>query len=365
MTRRTRRQRAVNALARPRAGRRSTWLAALPALAAILWPVVADAQTNRVILRVNDEIATLYDYEQMKSDQLAALARSDLPEERKQQIAARLGEDTMRQLFEEMLLLSRAEQLGVRISPDQLEAAMRSTMAGFGIDSVEEFAAGLVQSGTSLERWREQMRRSLLVREVMGREIQERVTLEEEDLRRYYRANSEEFRRPRRVELREIVVLDEAGMSAAEQRALADELAAMIRSGDAGLDDELARLKDSGRSTGWIDLGWVLAGDLDPRLEPVVAGLDAGDVSAPTVARGGLHVLQALDVEESRIEEFQDVRERIDRQERERLFEEEAQAYLEELVASSYIVSRPPPEAAGFQPLQSLAAPAQGMDDGG
>ena len=32
-----------------------------------------------------------------------------------------------------------------------------------------------------------------------------RVALEEEDLRRYYRANSEEFRRPRRVKLREIV----------------------------------------------------------------------------------------------------------------------------------------------------------------
>lgn len=332
----------------------------LVALAPVVW-----AQSNRVVLRVNDEIATLYDYELLKQEQLAALARAELSEERKQQFAARIGEETMRQLFEEMLLLSRADQLGVVVSPSQLDQTMRSAMEGYGVESVEEFVRGLEQTGMSLERWREQMRRSIIVREVMGREIQERVTLEEEDLRRYYRAHAEDFRRPRRVELREIVVLDDAGMDEAEQRRVATELAAMIESEDPALEDRIQALRASGRTTGWIELGWVLADDLDSRLAAVVAALDAGDVGAPTAARGGLHVLQALDVEQSRIEEFQAVRDQIEQTERARLFEQEAQSYLEELVASSFVDSRPPPEAASFRPLESLSAEEEGAEEGG
>lgn len=340
----------------PRKGARRALVVMLVLMPVTVLAPVVWAQSNRIVLRVNDEIATLYDYEMLKQEQLAAVARADLTEERKQQFIARVGEETMQQLFEEMLLLSRADQLGVVVSPAELDQAMRGTMEGFGVESVEEFARGLEQSGMSLQRWREQMRKNMVVREVMGREIQERVTLEEEDLRRYYRAHAEDFRRPRRVELREIVVLDDAGMSEAEQLEVATELAAMIESEDAALDGRLDALQAAGRATGWIELGWVLADDLDSRLAAVVAALEAGDVGEPTAARGGLHVLQALAVEESRIEEFQAVRDQIEQTERARLFEQEAQSYLEELVANSYVDSRPPPEAAGFQPLQSLSA---------
>ena len=161
----------------------------------LLAAAAATAQVNRVILRVNDEIATLYDYETLKRQQLGAIAQSQLPEERKQEMVARIGVDTMRQLFEEMLLLSRAEQLGVEVPNSAVEAAVRNSMAGFGIDSLEDFDAALRRQGMTLLGWTEQMRRNMVSREVMGREIRERVTLEEEDLRRYYRANAEDFRR--------------------------------------------------------------------------------------------------------------------------------------------------------------------------
>ena len=143
------------------------------------------------------------------------------------------------------------------------------------------------------------------------------------------------------------------------------ELATMIRNGDPGLDDRLAALQESGTATGWIELGWVLTGDLDSRLEAVVNALSSGEVSEPTAARGGLHVLQALDVEESTIEEFQDVRDRIEASERARLFEQEAQTYLEELIASSYVVSKPPPEAASFDPLAGLSPAREEVQEGG
>ena len=320
---------------------------------------VADAQVNRIVLRVNDEIATLYDYERLKREQLAALAQADLPEARKQEIAATLGEQTMRQLFEEMLLTSRAEQIGVFVSDDEVDSAMRSAMQSFGVESIEEFEAGLAQGGMTLAAYREQMRKTMVVRQVMGREIQSRIELVEEDLRRYYRTHSEDFRVPRRIELREIVVLDDANLDEADQRQIGESVATAIR--DGSIDELLAETEAAGRTTGWIELGWVTGGDLDSQLEPVVASLGAGEVSEPTRARGGLHVLQALQVEESKLREFQEVRDQIEAIERDRLFEEESQSYIDELIASSYIESHPPPEAAGFEPVQGRQAAGPAM----
>ena len=60
----------------------------------------------------------------------------------------------------------------------------------------------------TLDDLADQMRRNLLIRAVMGREVQQKIELEEEDLRRYYRDHPDEFSRPRRLQVREVVVTE-------------------------------------------------------------------------------------------------------------------------------------------------------------
>ena len=45
-----------------------------------------------------------------------------------------------------------------------------------------------------------------------------------------------------------------------------------------GADAAVSESEAEGISTGWIDLGWVEAGDLDPQLELALEGLGPGDV---------------------------------------------------------------------------------------
>ena len=68
---------------------------------------------------------------------------------------------------------------------------------------------GPVPSGAEeAESFREQMVKNLLIRQVMGREVYSQVALEDEDLRRYYQENPEEFTVAPRRQLREVVVLE-------------------------------------------------------------------------------------------------------------------------------------------------------------
>ena len=63
--------------------------------------------------------------------------------------------------------------------------------------------------------------------------------------------------------------------------------------------------------SGVIELGWVVAGDLDGALQLAVWVLDPGEWSEPTRARGGVHIAQVIERRESNIPAFKDVEDEI------------------------------------------------------
>lgn len=308
----------------------------------------AAADVNRIVLRVNDEIATLYEFEQRRGSRIQEIQRADLPPERRQRLLAEVGTQTMREMYEELLVLSRADQLDITVSDRQVQAAVRQTRERFGIDSEEQFRAALEASGMTLDDLAEQMRRNLLIREVMGLEVQQKIELEEEDLRRYYRDHPEEFSRPRRLQVREVVVPEEGADSAEARAALAAEVRAALLAGDDGAE-ALAELARKGQVTGVLELGWVERGDLEPALERGIWQLEPGALSEPIAARGGLHVVEVVGEEPARLEPFADVQEAIRDKLRGERYEEELTDFLAELEQSSFVVQNPPPEAAGFR----------------
>jgi parvulin-like peptidyl-prolyl isomerase len=210
----------------------------------------------------------------------------------------------------------------------------------------------------TLEQFREQMRKNLMLREVMNREVQPRVELKEEDLRRYYQSHRDEFQEPERLSLREVIVLESSDADARRMGELASELREQLLSGKK-LEEAVAEYAEQGLVTQPVDLGWVEIGDLDQDLEEAVWGLAVGEVSTPILARGGLHLIQLSERQEARLKPFPEVQQEIEHQERQRKYQEELRKYMDELEARSYIVANPPPDAAGFRRAPAARADAQ------
>lgn len=304
---------------------------------------------NRIVLRVNEQIATLYDYQQRRQELIRDIMRREQDPEERKRLVEQAGEIVYATLYQELLLRSRAEQLGIEVTEAQVDAAVAQIRENFQIKNDEEFAAALAQSGMTREQLREQLRGQLRMQEVRGREIAPRVQVDEDDLRRAYRKNQEQFRQPEQLQLREVVVLDEGGLPTAEERVrVAAEIRQAVASG-ASLADAVKEHAGKGVTSNAIELGWVSPGDLDPGLEAAIWKLPAGSVSEPVAARGGLHLVQVIERRESRIPSFNEVVELIRRREQDRIFEEEIVKYMDELEKRSLIVAAPPPEAAGFR----------------
>ena len=91
-------------------------LLALPVLALLLLPalpaITRAELLNKVVLRVNDQIATLYDDEQRRAGMAQEIRRQqDLSDEERRQLMSQVGELAFKDMFEELLIESRAEQL--------------------------------------------------------------------------------------------------------------------------------------------------------------------------------------------------------------------------------------------------------------
>jgi len=320
---------------------------------------IGEAQVNEIVLRVNDRIATTYDYESERMERFGAIQQADsLTEERKQELLAGLGETVMKDIFEQLLMLSRADQLKIQISPSEIEDAVERTKQNFGIKNQAEFQAALQSSGMTEAKLRARLEKTLLTQQVMGQEVYSRVSLDEEDLRRYYQSHAEDFQVPQRLNLQEVVVLESSGLNDEDLALLAEEIRQQLSTGRE-IEEVIAPYREEGVSTGVVDLGWVEVGDLNQDLEEAVWGLDTGGVSPAVEARGGLHVLVVAEREEARLLDFLEVQDQIRSIEQGRLMQDEMAKYIEELKNNSYIVANPPPEAAGFRASLASSLPSE------
>lgn len=306
------------------------------------------AVVNRIVLRVNDQIATLADYQDRKAERAQALQASDLEAAQKQQMMQISGRATMRTLFDELLLLSRAEQLGVEVAEANIDRAVERAREQAGIDSDEAFREALAQSGLTLEGYREQLRRNLLMDEVINREVRARIELDEQTLRRYYRQHGDAFHEAEGLRLEEVVLLESSGRSPQELRQAARRIKAEV-AGGRSFSDAVTPLSRDGVATAVIDLGWIERGDLDAALAEVAWDLAPGEVSTPVPGRGGLHVLRLAERREARQVPFEEVREQVRRRVGSERFQKNLETYLEDLAESAYVVAEVPADARGFR----------------
>ncbi|MCB1032774.1 MAG: peptidyl-prolyl cis-trans isomerase [Acidobacteria bacterium] len=318
-------------------------------------PAAAGEVVNQVILRVNDRITTLYDYLDRRAGVRQEILRNEqLSPEDRERLLAELPQRVMRDIFQELLLESRADQLEIFVSQDEIDEEIQGMMKRNEITSQEQLVQALQSFGMDMEKFRQQFETEIRLQKVVGQEVRSQVTVEEDELRRVYRANLDAFTLPEQRNAREIIILEESSLSPEERESLAQETVGRLRAGGS-LEAIAAELSDRQVASGVIDLGWVTSSEIDPSLQAPLWELSAGGVSDPIAGRGGMHILQLAGIKEATTEPFSEVKNRIKAREQNRLFAEKFENYLKELAEEAYIVDNVPPDAAGYR--EGVGAP--------
>lgn len=349
MPRRVLPRRVLGALAVPLEIAAIIALVALVAIMAIVAPRPAGAEVlNRVVLRVNDQIATLYDYQRRRAETMRQIVQGIQDPAERRTALDQVSENVFRDMFQELLLSSRADQLAVEVNDQEVDDKVAKIRDGLGIKSDAEFQAALRQSEMTLEGLRTTTRRNLRIGEVMQKEVTSKIKVKDEDLRRFYRQHQEQLTVPEQVQLREVVVLEDSGLPAAERGRIAAAIREAVLSGKS-LADAVAPYAGKGQASSVVEIGWVSPKDLDPKLEAAAWKLPKNGVTEPVAARGGDHLLQLIDRHPQHLKPFAEVQAAIQQQEQERIFRADSIKYMADLETRSLVVADPPPEAANFR----------------
>lgn len=264
---------------------------------ALAGPASADV-LERVIARVNGDIVTLSEFEQR---QLAALQAARVGAEGVEGYLREHNQAILQEAIDDLLLAQRAEELGIRVRSEYLDEIIEGIKKDNGITSPEQFQEQLNREGLSLDELRRNIKRSVLRRQVLSRELEARLAVPEAELLADYQARAAEYQRPASVQLLELLVEGEGAQERAQ---------ALVGQARGGTDfAELAKqhsTSPTGKNGG--DLGTLVRGELAKDLERVVFALPAGAVSEPMPTASGYRILKVVQKNEAGLLPFDQAR---------------------------------------------------------
>lgn len=168
----------------------------------------------------------------------------------------------------------------------------------------------------------EEFKKMTLISILLKEEIEKKVKMEPEEVKKFYDENKNEFMSGLEVRARHILVATKTE---------AENILKRIQKNESF--SELAKQfsNDKGTAQNGGDLGFFGKGRMLPEFEEVAFSLKPGETSDPVKTQFGYHIIQVTDRKEGRLHDFEEVKSSIEKQlttEKQRAFFE---SYIEKL----------------------------------
>ena len=252
---------------------------------------VEDAAPPAVII-VGDQEITLVEFKEALRRLLPEGASEFGPED-----LVNLKRSLVKQLVEESLVLREARRRGLGVSDEEVLVEVEALKKGY---MGEEFTEAITARYGSVERWKDEIRRKLLIRKVIDGIISTSVEVTEEEARAYYEEHIDEYRVPEQVRARMIVVADEKEAKAVRKRLRREKFEDVAREVSIGPEAEKGG-----------DLGFFSRGEMPEEFEKVVFKLRKGRISRIVKTPYGYHIFRVEERKKGRKLRFEDVVDRI------------------------------------------------------
>ena len=272
------------------------------------------AQSNsfvleRVLVRVNGEILTQTQLTQMQIDACRDKTQSDdkavgcstTNDTELKKVIAELTPDILVYAVDELLLVQRARELGVKFSDELFKQGLDNIKKTNNLDD-EGLKKAMEQAGLSLDILRSRFEKSYLRDQVQREEIGRRMQLTEEEMRQYYSAHKDQFMTDETVTIRELFmsVPTTRGANGQDSFSQADDAAVkakMEAARDRAAKGEdfvalVTQLSEAGSKANGGLMGTFKVMELNPLLKDLLDKLKPGEVTIPVRAPRGYQIFK-------------------------------------------------------------------------
>jgi len=267
-----------------------------PVFAADPSPAGEDAETvplNRIVALVNREIVTRLELEDRISVAVEQL--------RKQGITLPPRSILEKQVLEAILLqriqLSYAKENGIRVDETQLDRAI-ARIAEDNRLTVEQFRTALARDGIRFDRFREDIRKEIILNRLREREVASKVVVSEGEIDEYLARRAESGAGTEWLVSHILVRVDEKAADPAalrKQKEKADKALAALDAGD-DFYRVAATYSEAGDALQGGELGWRNSDRMPSLFLEMASKLKVGQYSPIVRSPAGFHILKLRDL---------------------------------------------------------------------
>jgi peptidyl-prolyl cis-trans isomerase SurA len=315
---------------------RLTTIAVILAAAAVS-NLFAARIVERIIARINSEIVTQRQYERERERLREQLAQQYSGAELEVQLRAQ-SKDLLRDLIDQDLMVQKAKDLDINVDTDVVKQ-LDQIRQDYHMNTIDDLQKAVEKQGIIWEDFTDQIKRKLLMREVIGREVGSRIAVSHEDARKYFNEHKQQFSSPEGVRLAEIVISPEKHTPAEVEQRTKDAVAE-IKAGQR-FADVAKKYSDAPDAVEGGDIGFFKTGTMAPEAEAAIKKLDINDTSDPIQTKHGTIIYKVLDRRQAGIPKFDDVEQQVMNILYDQKMQPALRKYLIELRKESYIFLAP------------------------
>ena len=312
----------------------STMKRAFPAAGAVFLAAataVSAELVERIVARVNDRLITQSEFDRRVE---AVSKGSQATTDRSQ-----LRREALDDLIKEKLIAERARELSVSATDAEIEEALERVKSQYNLTTDAEFDAALAQSGMTRGELRKQLRDTITIQKVVGRDVAARLEVTDDMLRlEYERQKDKLYPLPEQAHVAEIVVRfsktsaaerEEAGQKIAEAQA---KLKAGTPFADVAKQYSEGAAKDRGG-----DLGIVSKGELLPALDAAVFAEPPAELSPAVLMGASMHLFRVTERKPAGYKPFNEVKEDLRKRIGDELYDKRFGEYVAKLRKEAFV----------------------------
>ena len=212
----------------------------------------------------------------------------------------------LEQLIDACLLLQVAKESGIKVSNDDIEECFVDLMLKY--DSENEFQSMLEKSNITTDSIKERINNDLIIKKFVKTNFPSECDISSEKLINIYQENQDSFRTQEMVKASHILVQGQD----AESLQKIIKLRASIKS-PKDFHRTASECSDCPSRIQCGDLGYFTHGKMVKEFENAAFELEVNEISQPVKTQFGYHIIMLTERRESKVTDFDEVRESLEK----------------------------------------------------
>ena len=197
-------------------------------------------------------------------------------------------------IVDHYLVTEYGNEKGIILSEKELQKTIADIRKEYTEDTFKDM---LLRVNVDFDQWKNRLRERLLYNKIIKKVSESIVPPSYQEIKRYYKANQDEFRFPQMIKFRQIVT---------RSKEEADNLLIRLHKGEE--ISELARqysIAPEAENCGIVD--WVARDHLEKSMEKILFSIPIGKISAVIKTPYGFHIFEVLSVRHEGLKEIPEV----------------------------------------------------------